>query len=145
MVAIMLAVNNEYGNPDGRISGAELGRAGITAMDLTAARYPRSYCPRFSAGDGWIKISRRKFPVASYRAWVGNWCWDGVEVGVLVAVDIATYLRTLGWKMEGGDCHLGDLWDSGAKFRPSDIAAACMTAKELAARKSARAKEMIQA
>ncbi len=114
-------------------------------MDLTAARYPRSYCPRFSDGDGWIKISRRKFPIARYKTWVGNWCWDAVSVTISVAIDIVTYLRGLGWKMEGGDCHLGDLWDSGEKFRPSDIAAACMTAKELAKRKAARATEMIKA
>lgn len=145
MVTLMLAVNDYRGNPAWRIERVNLRGDGDTTMDLSAGIWPPSRCPKFTRGDGWIRISRRKFAVGSYTTWVGNWCWDAVRITFPVAVEIVTYLRDLKWHMEGGDCRLGELWESGRKFRLSDIAAACMTAEELAGRKAKRTEEMTRA
>lgn len=62
-----------------------------------------------------LKIGRRIFPILSYGTWIGNWCWDGAEVTLETASQIATYLQSL----NRFDCHeaeesLYDAWENGS-------------------------------
>lgn len=133
------------GMPTGHIEGAEFQGERGHSLELTAARYPTSFCPKFSllkrpsaTEEGAVRISRRVFPIRGYRDWVGNWCWDAIAVKVSVAIELLDYLKELGWQCEGGDVHLCELFEGTDKFRPSDIAAACMTKEEFAERKCRR-------
>lgn len=136
-----LLVNGYQGIQTGRIEAVHFRGIDDTYLELSAGIWPLSACPRFSRLDGFVRISRRKFPIIGYSTWVGNWCWDSVSVTFEVGADLLNYLKSLGWHCEGGTIHLGNIWDgaaSGGKFRPSDVAAACMTAEELAERKARR-------
>ena len=47
--------------------------------------------PRFSEGDGRIRIARRWWPCLRSREWYGNWCWNAywLEPAIIVALLLA--------------------------------------------------------
>lgn len=137
----LLCVNGDQGIPTGHVEKIDfMGESGETALELDSCIWPPSDCPRFSRIENAVRISRRKFPILGYRSWVGNWCWDCITVTPAVGADLLNYIKSLGWHCIGGECRFGDMWDRGEKFRPSDVAAAGMTAEELAIRKARREK-----
>lgn len=136
----LLSVNDgNNGLPTGHIDGVDVMGEEGDVLELRACVWPPSRCPRFTRGDGWVRISRRKFPILGYKEWVGNWCWDAVSMGAADGAELLNYLRELGWHCEGGISPYFEQWESGGKWRPSDVGAMCMTAAELAKRKAARA------
>ncbi len=141
------AVNDDSGNLSGYITDAHLRIGPSCAAELTAGIWPPSACPAFSQVGAFppkaIKIARRQFAISGYSAWSGNMAWDSARVTPMVAVEILNYLRELGWHNEGGISAIGEIWESGRSFRPSDIAALAMTDEELAERKRERAKQWI--
>jgi len=137
----LLAVNGDQGSPTGRITALHFVGIHETVLELDAGVWPPSVCPRFERLEGFVRISRRRFPVLGYHTWAGNWCWDAISVTPVVGAELLNYLKGLGWHCEGGHVCLGDIWRgiaAGGRFRPSDLAAACMTEAELEERKRAR-------
>lgn len=136
------------GNFTGRVTNIELQVGNETGLELACEESYPSRCPEFRFdGDGepsdkYIAISGKRFPASGYRTWVGNWCWDAVTMDAITAADLLNFLRSSGkWQAEGGIVRLGDQWESGEKFRPSDLLAAVMTDEELARRKAVRTEE----
>jgi hypothetical protein len=139
-IILSLAVNDDNGEHDGRISSAEVSINHTCIAELDACIWPRSRCPRFTYDRllSQVKISRQWFPVVGWKAWYGNMAWDAVSVRPGTAADVLNYLRGLKWQNTGGLCEIGHRWDSGETFRSSDIAALTLTDRELYNRKVER-------
>jgi hypothetical protein len=61
-----------------------------------------------------VRISRRLFSIEKYDTWVGNWCWDAMEVSLETASQIAEYVRSTGkYNCEGGETSLFNAWHVG--------------------------------
>lgn len=145
-ILLQFACNDpDNGNFTGRCGKIELSIDAVgTLAELDCGFWPPSRYPKFTllpkdqSKSTHVRLGRRKFAVLSYKAWVGNWCWDASGVTAFVAAEVLNYLRELKWHNEGGLCDIGDQWDSGRLFRPSDIARLALTNEEFAERKRAR-------
>jgi len=62
-----------------------------------------------------IRLSRRVFPIRRYNTWVGNWCWDSVDVDIKTANAIWAYLLTMKQKItaESGIEDFYEAWEAG--------------------------------
>lgn len=61
-----------------------------------------------------IRIGRRTFPVLSYATWVGNWCWDAVEVDAQTFIEIFNHIQGLrfhGMQKFQPDSGITKLWN----------------------------------
>lgn len=110
-ISVMLCVNNpDNGNYCGRCAGIHID----DFLDLDPRVLPE---PRCTLNDGYFRIHRRRFPIHSHQSWVGNWCWDAVEmthedVAALVALCLSQRwkddLEPVGISVWGIDCAHGD-------------------------------------
>jgi hypothetical protein len=53
---------------------------------------------------GHLKVGRRHFEIAEYKAWVGNWCWDRVTLSHGEARRLLSYLLERGFDADAWDC-----------------------------------------
>lgn len=106
-ILLMFAVNN----PD---NGLHTGKAdAFDFEDLLRLEGLSITCYRI--GNISLKISRRVFPILSYGSWIGNWCWDGAQVTLQTAQDIAEYLRSLNkFDCIQAEVSIFEAWESGA-------------------------------
>lgn len=120
-VVLMLCVNDDNGNPIGKVSkiDVELGRDPL-ALELESKYYPNAGCACYALDNRTLKISRRQFPIKSYQSWVGNIYWDAVTVDVETANALLNYARELNvFEAAGGWVDLSDMWDDRSK--PIDL------------------------
>lgn len=86
-VTVMLAVNNEQGEPAHHLGGIILGEAELDPPGRV----------RYAIGKGFIRIHGHKFKIGRHREWVGNWCWDSVAMRAPEALRLARLLRRKAW------------------------------------------------
>ncbi len=57
---------------------------------------PNVVCRMSSRGQEMrIRIGRKTFPIKSYSFWVGNWCWDAIDVTDEIATQIMAHVQSL--------------------------------------------------
>lgn len=107
-ILIMFAVNElDYGQNTGKADAFE-----FDGFDTLKIEGLPVCCKRI--GNDMIRISRRKFPIISYRSWIGNWCWDGARVTIETANQIANYLRSTGkFECVEGEESIYTAWNNG--------------------------------
>jgi len=71
------------------------------------------WSPRCTDIPGGIRFARRKFKATGHQNWVGNWCWDAVQMEPSEALRFANYLRELGWYCDKAETRFFDLWRLG--------------------------------
>ena len=78
--------------------------------------------PRFTEGDGWIRIHRLKWPIVRSKEWMGNWCWNAywlqpfTLIGLLHAAHKAGFFRCV-----SGPSHLFDNWNDTPRNFNTDL------------------------
>lgn len=123
---LMLAVNDEHGNPAGQVVGLAVGDE---LLELEGPgyfgdapgdtfEYQRLIEPKV------IYINQCAWPVAGYASHVGNVMWDMVEIAPAILADLLNYLRGLGhWNCTAGESGLFDKWHAGQAFAADDLSA----------------------
>ena len=67
---------------------------------------------------GFVRISRRKFPIVGYKYGWGNWCWNLVIVSPETAVEIIDYLKELDcFRCEEGETNFFEKFNADGKFQ----------------------------
>lgn len=93
---IHLCVNNDHGFSTGKLYGLEiLGAGAEIILELESVFFPEPaiLCKRLASSR--IKLHERIFPIQRYATWVGNICWDAIQVDLQTAEHIINYLATL--------------------------------------------------
>lgn len=49
-----------------------------------------------AARPRWVSVAGRRYPIRSYRPWVGNWCWTGYLLHARHAARLLQRLRSVG-------------------------------------------------
>ena len=89
---INLCINNpNNGNPMRQLWAIQFGN--VIHLESNFVPDPGVTCYR--CDDNHVKIGRRKFPIRDYVYWIGNWCWDGIEVDIEIANDILAYIQSM--------------------------------------------------
>lgn len=64
-----------------------------------------------------VRISRKVYPILSYRPWAGSWYWVEVTMAVEVGLSLLNDLRASGhWQLDSGLANWWDRWESGEPF-----------------------------
>jgi hypothetical protein len=128
-LTLMVAVNDDHGNPQGMIDKLEIGPAndfeqmislegpipGPVFRDMRVLLLPQGTRIKF-------KISRRVFCAYGYQSWVGNWCWDAYLIGPKTAAKIVNHLHSLGnWSCNEAHTNLFEKFKNGEPFERSDF------------------------
>lgn len=66
---------------------------------------------KFTAGDDFIQIHRRKFRIVGRSYWVGNWCWDAFKLPRSEAKRLIGTMRKNRWRCTHGPAALYDWWN----------------------------------
>lgn len=66
---------------------------------------------RFTVGDDWIRVHRKKFKFRVRKVWFGNWCWDRFWFERAEGVRLLKHLAANGWRGTGGPVRLSDWFD----------------------------------
>src|SRR6185503_973560 len=69
----------------GKLAGVQI----HDLLEIECGEIPERGC---SFGKGGFSIHHRKFPILGAKNWVGNWCWDSVEMEPIVAADFISFL-----------------------------------------------------
>jgi hypothetical protein len=83
--------------------------------------------PAIAFGKGWVRVAGQKFPITAHGTWVGNWCWDAVNISPEDAAAMANHLRTLERRGERkfspdvAATELWEKWDKGEPFVAADF------------------------
>jgi hypothetical protein len=70
---------------------------------------------RVNHENGVLQFGRLKVK-ASYKTWVGNWCWDMATVSAVDARRMLNYLIRQKWHCEEGACGLFDKINAGQEI-----------------------------
>lgn len=91
---VMFCVNDDRGNPSGRVEEIDIGEE----MRLSG---PSRACRFEGVGaDRRVRIGRRLFPCRGHAPWVGNIFWDATSMTLEPTRELVKYLLANGWVIE---------------------------------------------
>lgn len=122
-ISVMLCCNDpDNGNFTGKLSAVQFGDE-LMSLEVNVIGAE----PGLKWDGRYIKVSRTKFRVTASGRWVGNWCWDSVEMTVADAARLANYLRSLRYKSypifhcDAARTDLFEKWETTEPFTPADF------------------------
>lgn len=92
---IYLCLNDpNNGNSTGQLFAIQF--ADLLKLESNFIPDPNVVCRPVAHGQEMrIRIGRKTFPIRSHEFWVGNWCWDAIDVSNDVATQILAHVQSL--------------------------------------------------
>jgi len=123
MILMICCNDSRNGNFTGIIGGLSIDD--LLRLEPDDDRIAVKFIPAEAGKCGFVKIARRRFPIRSHTPWVGNWCWDAVDVSVETAAEILNYVQEW-FHCEEGEETLWNLWMDGKEpITANDLRAVC--------------------
>ena len=109
---IMLAVNNyQNGTPSGY---ADM----IKVEDILSLEGSKIRC---YYKEGRLKFGKHTFRPKEYQCWVGNWCWDCVQLSLEDVARVINYVLRHGWYVFEGEASLWEKFQNLQEITVDDI------------------------
>lgn len=103
---VSLCVNDpDNGRPIGHVSSVHLKTTDNARLELEGSMLYDRDNPTFSIDEAHkrMRVGRHVYPIAGYKNWYGNWCWDGVGMRLKDAQRLAHNLINRGFTIDGED------------------------------------------
>lgn len=117
-VRIDLAVNEpQNGGPSGRCYGINVEVLSDTALSLDPVTGDTGPVCRIDDQRMRVKLSHVWYPIRRHSRWVGNWCWDSVDLEPATAARLLNDARaSKWWSLDAGFDSWWERWESGDPF-----------------------------
>lgn len=113
---IIMAVNDENGNPTGRVEAINFVDRGNIIMELELVT---DNAPQFlrSSDDKYLYIGRKAYRCAGYTTWAGSMIFDAAVIPRRTAELLAENLRRSGrWHCASAETDIFNAWEQGEKI-----------------------------
>lgn len=91
------------------------------AVHVGEVEFSRSYfdwSPRFTEGDGWIRVGGKKLRCRASTYGVGNWCWNAYWCDDADVEALLNWVKFRKWfDIEAGPCRVFNAYKAGKRLK----------------------------